>query len=48
MILCPDCGSDLEFMVIDDKEDSTYTHIYEMCVHCGFTKSYVDYEDEQQ
>lgn len=47
MLNCPDCDGPLNFMVADDKEDKGYTHIYEICVYCGYTKSFVDYGTEE-
>lgn len=46
LLYCPDCNSDLQYVVVDDKEDKVYTHLLEVCSHCGYTKSYVEYEDE--
>ena len=43
---CPDCGSPLGYTVADDREDSEYRHILEICAHCGYIKTFVDYLDE--
>jgi hypothetical protein len=32
-------------MVSDDPEDPEYTHLLELCVYCGYKKSYVTYEE---
>ena len=45
IMTCPDCGSNLDYVVSDDRQDKEYTHIFEICTHCGFTKSYVEYKD---
>lgn len=44
MLSCPECDTPLQFMVSDDLEDPEYTHLIELCVYCGYTKSYVEYE----
>jgi len=46
MIDCPDCDGTLSYVVSDDRSDKDYTHIYEMCAHCGYVKAYVDYKDD--
>jgi len=45
MMYCPDCKSELYYIVADDRQDKDYTHIFEICSHCGFTKAYVEYSD---
>lgn len=45
MLNCPQCDTPLSFSVADDREDPEYTHIYEICVYCGYTKTFVDYID---
>lgn len=47
MLNCPDCGAPLNFMVSDDKQDEEYTHIYEICGYCGYTKSFVEYDPDE-
>lgn len=47
MLNCPQCDTPLGYTVMDDKEDPTYTHLIEICVYCGYTKSFVDYTDEE-
>jgi hypothetical protein len=44
---CPDCGYQLNFLVADDREDAGYTHLYEFCAYCGYTKSFVDYGPDE-
>ena len=43
---CPQCDGELGFTVMDDKEDSIYKHLIELCAYCGYMKTYVDYEDD--
>lgn len=46
MLNCPECDNPLGYLVVDDREDPIYTHLYEICENCGYSKAYVDYEDE--
>jgi RNase P subunit RPR2 len=43
---CPDCNHPLGYVVSDDREHKDYTHIFEICVNCGYTKAYVEYKDD--
>ena len=45
MMHCPDCATLLNYSVSDDRTEKDYKHIYEICVHCGYVKAYVDYVD---
>jgi len=47
MLDCPECGESLHLTVSDDREDPTYTHLYEICINCGYTKSFVDYAKDK-
>jgi RNase P subunit RPR2 len=40
---CPDCGTAFSYTVSDDRSDKEYKHIFEICHHCGYTKAYVEY-----
>jgi len=39
---CPECNEKIEFMI---KNFNTLFHFYEMCTHCGYVKTYIDYKD---
>lgn len=47
MLNCPQCDAPLGVTVIDDKEDNIYKHIMEICAYCGYTKTFVDFIDEE-
>jgi|AntAceMinimDraft_6_1070360.scaffolds.fasta_scaffold07055_7 hypothetical protein len=42
---CPDCEVRLDYFVSDDKNDINNFHLYEICTHCGYNKTYIDYKD---
>lgn len=46
MTNCPDCDHPLGYVVADDRQDKDYTHIFEICANCGYTKAYVEYRDD--
>jgi hypothetical protein len=47
MVDCPDCGTQLSYTVSDDRSDKGYKHIFEICHHCGYTKAYVEYANNE-
>ena len=42
---CPECGEDVYYAVMDDRQDKDYVHLCEICTNCGFTKVFVDHRD---